>query len=37
LLQWKPRLVVLATTLALLVVALGGGVLQLFKGTYLDW
>ena len=34
-LQWKVRLVVLATTLALLVVALGGGVLGLSQ--YLDW
>jgi len=37
LLQWKPRLAVLATTLALLVAALGGGVLDFLRACYLDW
>jgi hypothetical protein len=36
LLQWKPRLVVLATTLVLLVVALGGAALGI-TASYLDW
>jgi hypothetical protein len=36
-LQWKPRLLALATTLVLLVAALGGGVFQLLTGSYLDW
>jgi hypothetical protein len=36
LLQWKPRLVVIATTLVLLALALGGGALD-FLQAYLDW
>lgn len=37
LLQWKPRLVALATTLVLLAAALGGGVLDFIRAYYLDW
>jgi hypothetical protein len=37
LLQWKPRLLALATTLALLVAALGGAALNLIHSGYLDW
>jgi hypothetical protein len=37
LLQWKARLVASATTLVLLVAALGGGVLDFVRACYLDW
>jgi hypothetical protein len=37
LLQWKPRLIASATTLVLLVAALGGGVLDFLRACYLDW
>jgi len=37
LLEWKPRLVALATTLVLLVAALGGGAFDFLRGFYLDW
>jgi hypothetical protein len=37
LLQWKPRLVALATTLLLVLAALGGGLLNLVNSGYLDW
>jgi hypothetical protein len=33
----KPRLVALATTLALLIAALGGGTLDILRCFYLDW
>jgi len=36
LLQWKPRLVAIATTLVLVLAALGGGALDV-AWTYLDW
>jgi hypothetical protein len=37
LLQWKPRLVVLATTLLLVLAALGGGLFSFINSGYLDW
>jgi hypothetical protein len=37
LLQWKPRLVMVATTLALVVAALGGAVSDFVHAGYLDW
>jgi hypothetical protein len=37
LLQWKPRLLALATTLVLLVVAMGGAALGVITASYLDW
>jgi hypothetical protein len=37
LLQWKPRLVAITATLALLVAAAGGGVLDFVRACYLDW
>jgi hypothetical protein len=36
-LQWKTRLVALATTLLLLAASFGGGSLEVVRSFYLDW
>jgi len=36
-LQWRTRLVAVATMLLLLAVSLGGGWLEVARRLYLDW